>query len=425
MKKFLLALMISAALVFMLNMLVYKEVPETFRKEQLSEIQRYKLPINSIDMGESDHADLKVLDSVLIGNRILMLGESTHHDGETFKAKSRLIQYLHENHGYHVVLYEAGQFDVWIMNKAMNSLESDFPDDSIGGLGLFNFWWANEETQPLIDYYQQTKKSSTPIELGGFDIQFSGSLLTARRTDLLKTFLAEHHINLENYPLFNENVEGLRLLTYKGNVDRKLNTKQKTEFLKEIKELENAVRELGPSEENMIYARYLNDIASNLDRSWKYETGSMESMNLRDSLMARNLIYQLDSVYGNQKIIVWCSNIHTFSSPYNEHYFPMGAYIKQKYGEASYMLNFSSYGRYKSDNKVVDKPGKLAIENIFHNTRSPYFLINLKDVPANSFLQRNFVSTINQGIDQERVWSKFIDGIFYIDINRNPTYPEK
>lgn len=418
-------MVIFFVLISILNMIIYKEVPEITIKHQLSEVERYKFIIESISIDDSNYNDLKVFDSILMGNKILMLGENTHLDGQTFKAKSRLIKYLHENHGYNIVLYESGQFDTWIMNEEMNAHKAKIPADSIGGLGLFNFWWANEETQPIINYYLKTKLSSIPIEIGGFDIQFSGGLMVDRRTKLLKAFFDRNGINLESYPLFNEHFDNLSLLLYKGYVDKILNDKQKTRLLNEINALEQAILKLEQSKENIIYARYLNDIRNNCDRSWKYEPGTMQSMNFRDSLMARNLIYQIDSVYKAQKVIVWCANIHTFSSRYNEDYFPLGAYIKKKYGKASYMLNFSSYGRYGFDNKVINKPGKLAVENVFHSTRSPYFLINLRDIPANSFLKHDFVSTINQGIDQKREWSNFIDGIFYIDINKIPTYPEK
>ncbi|MFC7526476.1 erythromycin esterase family protein [Parapedobacter sp. GCM10030251] len=141
--------------------------------------------------------------------------------------------------------------------------------------------------------------------------------------------------------------------------------------------------------------------------------------------MARNLIYQIDSVYTDQKVVVWCANIHTFTSRYSKDYLPMGTYIKNKYGESAYMLNFSSYARYRNGNKIVDRPSKLAVENAFHATGFPYFFVDLKSLPQGSFLKQDFVSTINQGIAQKRVWSDFIDGIFYIDINRDPTYSEK
>ncbi|WP_436831797.1 erythromycin esterase family protein [Parapedobacter sp. DT-150] len=426
MKRFLIILVIPVVLILVINLVIYEEVPESIRTVQRAEIERYGTIVKSISITDTDYHDLQMLDSILVSNRVLMLGENVHHDGQTFKAKSRLIKYLHEHMGYHVVLYEAGQYDTWWMNKEMN--ERDNPqvsDDSIGGIGLFNFWWANQESKPLIDYYLKTKSTVTPIELGGFDIQFSGGVLTDTRMQLIKSFFAKNGINLESYPTFSTYLPDLHLLLYKAYADKRLDDKQKAHFLDEITQLEQVTSTLETSEENTMYARYLNDMRNNFFKSWKYESGSMASMHFRDSLMARNLIYQIDSVYTDQKVIVWCANIHTFASRYSKDYLPMGTYIKNRYGESAYMLNFSSYARYRDGNKIVDKPSKLAIENAFHATGFPYFFVDLKSLPQGSFLKHDFVSTINQGVAQKRVWSDFIDGIFYIDINRNPTYPEK
>jgi len=426
MKRFLFILVIPVVLIFIINLVIYEDVPESIRDAQRAEIERYGTIVKSISITDTYYDDLQILDSVLVGNRVLMLGENVHHDGQTFKAKGRLIKYLHENMGYHVVLYEAGQFDTWWMNKEMNERENpQVSDDSIGGIGLFDFWWANQESKPLIDYYLKTKSTVIPIEIGGFDIQFSGRVMTTRRVQLLKDFFVKNGINLESYPTFNTYLPELHLLLYKAYADKRLDDEQKAHFLDEITRLGQVTSTLGKSEENTIYARSLNDMRNNFFKSWKYESGSMASMHFRDSLMAKNLIYQIDSVYTDQKVIVWCANIHTFASRYSNDYLPMGTYIKKKYGKSSYMLNFSSYARYSNGNKIVDKPSKLAVENAFHATGFPYFFINLKSLPQSSFLKHDFVSTINQGIAQKRVWSDFIDGIFYIDINRNPTYLEK
>lgn len=417
MKKLLyifITLVISALL---LNRIIYRELPQKERQKILSETKQYIRPIESISMDYENNRDLKALDSILKDNRILMLGENTHYDGSTLQAKGRLIQYLHESLGYNVVLYEAGQYDCWIMNEEMKNQTLKIPLDSIGGLGLFNFWWNNKETQPLIKYYQKTKTSSFPIELGGFDIQFSGETLTSKRSKLLKEFFNKNNITIKNFPLFSKYMNELPNFVYKGYVNRLLNEKQKKDLLKEISQLEDIVSQLKKNPENDIYTKYFNDIRNNFSKAWKYESGSMKSMHFRDSLMAKNLIRQIDSVYPKEKIIVWCANIHTFSAPYNKNYRPLGSYIKERYGKTSYMLDFSSYAKLNPSQNLTDKPGKLAVENIFHKMKTPYFIMDLRNIPTSSYLKKEFISTINQGADQNKIWSHFMDGIFFIDTN--------
>lgn len=417
MKKIFYTLIILVISILILNKIIYKEISQNEKQKLLSETTRYIHPIKSISMEYSDHSDLKILDSILNDNRILMLGENVHYDGSTLQAKGRLIQYLHENLGYNVVLYEAGQYDCWIMNEEMKNHSLKTSIDSIGGLGLFNFWWDNKETQPLIKYYQKTKLSSSPIEIGGFDIQFSGEVLTKKRGKLLKSFLSENNININHFPILKKHIDELQNFIYKGYVSKIRNETQQKELLNEISRLEKTIIGLKKNPENEIYARYLNDIANNFNKAWKYKSGSLASMHFRDSLMAKNLIRQIDSLYPKEKIIVWCANIHTFSAPYSKNYRPLGSYIKDRYGKSSYMLNFSSYAKLSTSKNLTDQPGKLAVENIFHETKKPYFIMDLRNVPTSSYLKKEFVSTINQGADQRKIWSHFIDGIFYIDTN--------
>ena len=423
MKMFFLLIFSSIFIILILNTVIYQDIPYANKNKLVLDIQKAKKKINSIDFNAKDSSDLKILDSILKGNRILMLGENQHNDGETFKAKSRIIKYLHENLDYNVVLYEAGQYDCSLMNNEMKINGLKTPKDSIGGVGLFNFWWANNETKPLIEYYLKSKSSTTPIEIGGFDIQFSGSLLSGqKRSELLKKFLTKNNIDINNYPILNKNLKNITYLSYDWYANKKLSNSQKKTLLNEIIQLVDLISSFDVTEENILYSRYLKDIKNNFYKSWNYKTGSMKSMNFRDSLMAQNLIYQIDSIYKDQKVIVWCANIHTFFEKYNEDYFPLGSYIKNKYGKNSYMMAFSSYGKYNNRKEIIEKPSKFAIENSFHETNTPYFIINLRNIGEKSLLKNKFFSTINQGIDQEKKWSDFIDGIFYIDINKNPTY---
>lgn len=424
MKKIFYAFIISVIAAFVLNKLVYQEIPYKDRQKLLSEVQLYKHPVKSISMNYPGISDLKILDSILKDNRILMLGENTHYDGATSQAKSRLIRYLHENLNYNVVLYEAGQYDTWMMNEEMNHHSMKVPADSIGGLGLYWFWEATRESRPLISYYQKTKTSHVPIEIGGFDIQFTGSNLYRKRAQLLSSFLSKNKIDINSFPVFSKSINHLEDLIYKKQADKILKGNQK-KFIQEIARLEQVVLKLEKTPENKMYALYFHDMQNNFNKSWKYKTQSLPSMQFRDSLMARNLIHQIDSVYKDKKIIVWCSNLHTFAERYDKGYLPLGAHIRNKYGKASYMIDFSSFAKKNSKGNIANKPGKFAVENIFHETKTPYFFINLRSIPESSPLKKEFVSTINQGIDQKKTWSHFFDGIFYIDINTEHTLLHK
>ncbi|MGJ1410266.1 erythromycin esterase family protein [Sphingobacterium thalpophilum] len=418
---------LAALVVFILtfNTLIYDESPLPDQAQLLREVNRYKTVVTGVSFADSNFSDLQVLDSVFKTKRILMLGEMLHSDGETFRAKSRLIRYLHQKLGYEVVLYEAGQYDMWLMNREMEKPELQVPSTALGGIGLFYFWWRNQENKPLISYYQQSKQTADPITLGGFDIQFSGGMLRDKRGQLLDEYFQKQGVDLRAYPVFRKQMQKLDYLSYAGYASKQLDATAQKQFLDELSSLEKAVRSLNKDPQQRIYVRYLSDMKNNFDRSWKHKPGSMTSMHIRDSLMAENLSYQLDSLYADKKVIIWCANIHAFSAPCNKEYTPLGTYIKKKYGQQSYMLGFSSYARFNERGRIVDRPSKLAIENVFHAANSPYFFLDLHSLPAASRLRQPFVSAMNQQQEEQRQWSDFFDGIFYIDINKQPTYSEK
>lgn len=425
MRSLLLTLTALVAIIVAFNKLVYDSSPLPDHAQLMLETNRYKKTLSGISFTDSNFSDLHVLDSLFKTKRILMLGEMNHHDGQTFLAKSRLIRYLHEKQGYHIVLYEAGQYDMWVMNEEMENATMQVPKEAQGGLGLFYLWWQNKENSPLIAYYQESKDSMHPITLGGFDIQFSGATLRDKRAQLLEQYCSKNKIDLHIYPLLQKQLSKLDYLSMSSYANRQLDSKAKKQLLTELDQLENAIKALQRNEQQQIYSRYIADMKNNFKRTWNYAPGSLQSMHIRDSLMAQNLTYQMDSLYRNEKVIIWCGNIHAFSAPYNKEYRPLGTYIKKKYGEQAYILGFSSYGRSDDNGRIVEKPSKLAIENVFHDTNTPYFFLNLQGLPERSKLKQSFVSIMDQQIEEDRKWSNFFDGIYYIDINKQPSYLKK
>jgi hypothetical protein len=82
----------------------------------------------------------------------------------------------------------------------------------------------------LINYYQKTKASGQPIELGGFDIQFSGDELYSRRNKLLKEFLNKNKIDIKQFKTFSKYVNQLNTFIYEGATKRILAGDQKSCF---------------------------------------------------------------------------------------------------------------------------------------------------------------------------------------------------
>lgn len=375
--------------------------------------------INDISISAKENYDLKFLNKILDNNRIILVGESTHSDGKTIEAKGRLIKYLHENLNYDIILYEAGEYDCWLMD---NEMSKNPHSKNIGGLGLFDFWWNNNASQKLFSYYLETKiLQERPIKIGGFDIQFSGSSFKfeLRKKKFLE-FLEKNGIFITDYKALNRNIDNIKSLTTQWYTEKHFSQIEKKNLLEDLEKLEEECLKLDKSEENIIFARYISDIRNSIIKNWNFEPGSYKSMHFRDSLMAKNAIYQIENFYKDKKIIIWCSNIHLFFKEYNKEYTPMGKYLKDKYGQNMYSLAFTSYARSDKNNNIYDRPSKLAIENFFHDTHHPFLFLDFKSCSSGSIINRKFTSRINQNIDQKKCWKNYVDGVFFIDINKNP-----
>src|SRR5215510_15769157 len=74
--------------------------------------------IRSIDPDDDDFSDLLFLKEKIGNSRIVVLGENTHSDGETDKAKVRMVKFLHEYMGFDVIAWEFNySMDLYINEK--------------------------------------------------------------------------------------------------------------------------------------------------------------------------------------------------------------------------------------------------------------------------------------------------------------------
>ncbi|MBF0575459.1 erythromycin esterase family protein [Dysgonomonas sp. GY617] len=410
-------------LIILINIFIYKEGQVN---PQIEGLETIIYPINSIDMLDTNNSDLAFLSSILKNNRIIFLGEQLHSDASAFRAKGRLIKYLHENLNYDIVLYEAGLYDMWLMNEQLDHQTFKMDREKIPALGLYNFWWDNAENKNLWDYYRYTKERDNPIILGGFDIQLTGKIDDLFRYELLNSYLKQKDIDINEYPALSFHKQKMSLYFNEWQ-HRKLSKDSKDSLLAELSTIISLLEIKKSNISDNIYVRYLSGLRSRYKTVWKYKAGSKESMQSRDSLMAQNLIWLIDSVYKDKKIIVWTANVHTLYN-YNDtqsSYFnfkPLAEYIKSRYGDMSYLITFTSFGRYNNSKGLMDRANNKSIEYVFHQTKNQYFFINTSEIDSNSFLRGETFSKINQGINIRANWSRMTDGIFYIDTMNNITF---
>ena len=70
-------------------------------------IRQQSREIRTIVTNDTDYTDLQSLASSIGNARIVILGEMDNGDGETLKAKTRLVKYLHQKMGFTVLAFES------------------------------------------------------------------------------------------------------------------------------------------------------------------------------------------------------------------------------------------------------------------------------------------------------------------------------
>ncbi|EFI66877.1 erythromycin esterase-like protein [Lysinibacillus fusiformis ZC1] len=396
--------------------------PETFNGQ--------KIPANKFD-------DLEMLKPLLHDKRIVFLGESSHGVAQFNLAKTRLIQFLHQDMGYNVLAFESGMGNV--MN-AQGQIDKQAALQTMKD-AIFGVWWT-KETLPLFDYAKSTQATEQPLVLTGFDIQQQGAFTNG---DWLQ--------NPKLAQQFNEAEK--QLAEWSSGKDLKGYQKVKATIIDVYKQVKSQIqikeKELQaayPKEPHIVKLmdRTLADrirladkyieltIQSNIDIEQNNIGSFLQTMEWRDQAMMENLLWLAEEVYPTEKFIVWAHNDHirkaqsdVMGSPYPVKL--MGERLPDIYKKYSYVLGLYMTSGETANNMgepmPVLPPVKGSIEDILSSTNKPYTFIDLRNRQnerGNSWMFEPRLSYSWGMIQESLVPRDQYDGLLLIDQVNKPTY---
>ncbi|WP_068985040.1 erythromycin esterase family protein [Lysinibacillus xylanilyticus] len=381
--------------------------------------------------------DLEMLKPLLQDKRIVFLGESSHGVAEFNLAKTRIIQFLHQEMGYNVLAFESG------MGNAMNAqgqIDKQTAQQTMKD-AIFGVWWS-KETLPLFEYTKKTQNTDQPLKLAGFDIQQQGAFTNGdwlQNSQLAKQF-SEAEKQLAEWS-FGKDLKGYQKA--KPSIIEVYKQVKSQVPLKE-KELKAAY----PSEPHIVklMERTLADrirladeyvelcIQSNIDLEQYNPESFYKTMEWRDQAMMENLLWLAEEVYPTEKFIVWAHNDHirktqseVMGSPYPVKL--MGERLPDIYKKYSYVLGLYMAGGETSDNlgepMAVLPPIKGSIEDILSSTNKPYTFIDLRNRQnerGNSWMFEPRLSYSWGSMQESLVPRDQYDGILLIDKVSKPNY---
>ncbi|MCA1634441.1 MAG: erythromycin esterase family protein [Acidobacteria bacterium] len=400
------------------------------RDSRVAWLRDFAQRVRSIAPSDTDFGDLEFLREVLHGTRVVLLGEGDHGGGSDVLAKTRLTKFLHERMGFDVVAFEAGIHSTTAAWRALQT-ESD-PRDALLK-GVFGILGRSAQAESLIQYLFARARTVRPLEVAGFDSQFTG---TAAKTLLpeLQEFLSKRGISS---PFTDSQAMPTRALA--GTIEGQFAQDRST--LPSLAEQAQAVEALhataleierrAPDREGAFWAQVLRStavqIALLLDNL--RSNSNREYVSGRDRQMAENLNWLVNTRYTGRKVIVWAHTSHVMRNPETTSHgrvagYSMGHGVWQALGNESFAIGLTSYNGTTHwltqpdgyDQDVI--PGQHSLsefETMMDAAGHQMAFVNLRAARARGdWLGGRFVASALYLMPEEAEWSKALDALFFI-----------
>ncbi len=283
--------------------------------DHIAWLKTHAAKIRSIDPSDADFSDLEPIRRAIGDAHVVMLGEQSHGDGTTFHAKTRLIRFLHEKCNFDVLAFESGLYDC---RKAWQLMRSGpRPGEKAFGSGVFAIWAQSQQVQPLIKYLGERAREQRPLELAGFDCQFTAEASSKYLPDELAAFFEKLPQGADAKTQRAAVIEACKLLVVPP---AKIEPRHTDAIAACRTELAAIDLPAGVAETDFAFwKQFLKSAAAYAEGQQFLKSRTMEDgqkyTNVRDPQMADNLVWLARTAYPGRKIIVWAASMHISRNP--------------------------------------------------------------------------------------------------------------
>ena len=407
---------------------------------RVSWLEAHAIRVRTVEPADDEFSDLAPLKDVLAGVRLVLLGEASHGDGATFLGKSRLIKFLHEEMGFDVLVFESGFYDcakAWDLFDAAADIHATFRQC------VWGMWAEFEEVQALIDYMGETQQSEDPMVLAGLDVGFTGVLsgdsLIHELRDLIGS-IRTVDVEEERMNRFLGVVEHLQ--EYRGRRLEKPGPAEVQEVASTAHDLAHAIEASDDSvyRERGFWALVLENLAADVPY-WLAPAfpPARELVELRDSLMARNLIWLMNDRYPDRRFVVWSATLHNarnlsvleveedMETPWGislqELYRQkqvMGDYLWEELGDEMYSLGFTAFegqNRGGAERGRIEHPSPGSLEDLFARADLDVAIVDFRRPPSGGeWLSEESTSRSLGYLEMTGSWNDVLDGMMFIRV---------
>lgn len=397
------------------------------------------IQVRSVDPTDRDFTDLEPLEDVIGDARVVLLGEQSHGDGTVFLAKTRLIEFLHQEMGFDVLAFESGLFD---MRKAWQAMSAGAEPREAFRTGVFGIWAGSAEVQPLIAYLGEVARSENPLELAGFDSQFTASGSREYLLPDLEAFLeAEESPFLadDRWPEIRRTFTGLLDGSHYADRPPEEDRELFRQVLAEVRERLTAGGSGQPSAEREFWSQMMKSVAAQADGTWATDLDNftLEMGIYRDEQMAENLIWLANDWYRGRKIIVWAATFHNVRNIRDidsrmpdldySRAMTMGHRVWEALGDDVYNLGFTAYegeaAPWRADSaRTLDIPTEGSLEDLMALAGLQNAIVDFRGAgPALDWLSLPMISRPLGYGEMEADWTAVLDGMFFTRVMNRST----
>lgn len=370
--------------------------------------------IASTDPAETNYDDLQAFGDAVGDARIVMLDEQTHGEGNVFSLKNRLIQYLHEEKGFNVLIIESGFYDVnTIYRRAVAGTASI---ESQVGNSLFFMYANSTEMLPLFRYIDAQLLTASPLIFAGMDSQHTARVSQQDMMNELEALLLSWSSSVPadpGWPIF----KALANRLFEYNPVRPSSADEATYFAI-LNQLEVAITlALAASQtteqESGFWLRITDSLSNQATRYW-YNGSSID----RSPTMGGNAAWLAQVMYPTEKIIIWAHTIHLAKNGLGS-VNNAGRVIAAEFGSDVYLAHITGYqGQYTDFTTMNNMPYSFGatgqLESVWHGLGMPLGFFDFA-APGFAEAQQGITAASAFSVLPSSRWRPAWDGVFFID----------
>ena len=386
-------------------------------QDKIADLQKRTIPLRTVDPSGKSFSDLMSLKQHIGDRRIVILGEPTHGDGTAFRAKSRLVKFLHQEMNFDVLAFESGLYDLRLATERASS-----PNEYLQAAtnNLSRPWAQSKQVRPVLRYYAETQPTDSPLHLAGIDGALrppSDSVFVAR----LKSHLQSH--NQWAQVAEETNFEQTLRTQLTNPLALARDTAGYRRFITRVDRLIQPLEDGSAQDE--FWALMLENVKAQV------QTGFQRSYEPRNRQMAHNLVWLAEEAYPEKKLIVWVASSHGIRNLSSierinaersyEGQTSMGDVLAKAFDGGIYTLGVTAHGgEYGAfywddqDPKSIGEPSAGSLEALMGSFSHEQAILDFTDVPSTHWLSKPQVAR-PLGYEEMRAdWTEVMDGLLFI-----------